>query len=75
MEVDQQLHAVCGRSFADFNSGCQVIVAPAVSVALGIERIIPDPYPDVVDAGLMHRCKNILLVAVFVIEFDAAVLQ
>ena len=75
MEINADFHAIFCGTLSQNNGGRHVIIAAAVTVAVLVIGIIPDPETDIVHTGLCQCHKNILFFPIKIIIFHAAVLQ
>ena len=75
MEINADLHAIFRGTLSQSDGGRHVIIAAAVTVAVLVIGIIPDPETDIVHTGLCQCHKNILFFPIKIIIFHAAVLQ
>ena len=72
VKINADLHAIFRRTFSERDSRGEIVVSAAVPVAVLIIRIVPDADTGIVDAGLCHGGKYILLGTVGVVIFHAA---
>ena len=75
MKINADFHAIFRGTLSQSDGGRHVIIAAAVTVAVLVIGIIPDPETDIVHTGLCQCHKNILFFPIKIIIFHAAVLQ
>src|SRR5699024_1678230 len=75
VEVHQHGHANSSGPFADLDGACNINVASAITVTIGIEGVIPNPEPNGVNTALSQHVKQIVWFTSGIVESDTAIFQ